>query len=135
MDARPIKTNTYNSSRAKISDGKSVLVQVPENTTIEAQMFYELEGFFGAATESVTTGEGQTAEVVLTIEQAEYESDQIMTTKQFDVGAPLYFKDGKFTPDASTGVEPDVTSHRLVGRVTQSKDANNVILFILGPQV
>lgn len=131
---QPVPSTTYNAYRAKVSDGKSVKVKVPEKTVIEAQKFYELDGFFGAAFHSVTTEEGETSEVSLNIEQAEYETDQIMTTKAFNPGDLIYFKDGKFTPDAdSGGAEP--TPNRLVGRVTQGKDQNNVIWFILGPQV
>ncbi|MEK4025791.1 DUF2190 family protein [Sporosarcina sp. FSL W7-1283] len=129
-EARAIPTTTYQSYRAKVSDGKSVRVTVPENTAIEDQQFYEIDGFFGPAMQSVVTEAGETSEVILNIEQAEYETNQIQTTKAFKVGDPIYFTAGKFTPEA--GVEG---ANRLVGRVTQGKDQNNVIWFILGPQV
>jgi len=127
-EARAYPTTTYQSYRAKVSDGKSVRVAVPENTTIVAGGFYELDSFFGSAMQSVITGAGETSEVILNIEQAEYETDQIQTTKSFKTGDPIYFTAGKFTPDAGE-------DNRLVGRVTQGKDQNNVIWFILGPQV
>lgn len=126
-----VPTKTYQSYRAKVSDGKSVRVEVPENTEIEANGFYELDGFFGAAMQSVETEEGETSEVILNIEQAEYETDQIQTSKQFEPGDPIYFTGDKFTPDAG---EED-SENRKVGRVTQGKDRDNVIWFILGPQV
>ncbi|GKV54245.1 hypothetical protein NCCP2222_01920 [Sporosarcina sp. NCCP-2222] len=129
-EARAYPTTKYQSYRAKVSDGKSVRVSVPANTTIVAGGFYELDGFFGTAMQSVTTGSGETSEVILNIEQAEYETDQIQTTKAFNAGDKIYFTAGKFTPEAGTAGE-----NRLVGRVTQGKDQNNVIWFILGPQV
>lgn len=127
---QPVATTTHQAYRAKVSDGKSVRVVVPENTTIEANGFYELGGYFGAAMQSVVTGAGETSEVILNIEQAEYETDQIQTTKEFNAGDLIYFTAGKFTPEAGVGSE-----NRKVGRVTSGKDRNNVIWFILGPQV
>ena len=126
---QPVPSTVHHAYRAKVSDGKSVRVTVPKNTEIDAGKFYLLDGFFGAAFHSVKTGEGETGEVSLNIEQAEYETDQISTTQAFKVGTPIYWNDstGKFT-------ETD-TDNRLVGRVTQAKDQNNVIWFILGPQV
>lgn len=70
-EGQPFPSTTYSSRRAKISDGESVRVTVPENTTIEAQKFYLIGGFFGVAMQDVTTGAGETAEVILTIEEAE----------------------------------------------------------------
>lgn len=125
---QPVPSTVININAAKVSDGKSVRVTVPANTTIEAGKFYLLDGFLGCAFQSVTTGAVETAEVILNIEQAEYETDQIDTSQTFAKGTLIYW-DGtnkKFT-ETSTG-------SRLAGRVTQAKDAN-VICFILGPQV
>lgn len=126
---QPVPSTVYNLGGGKISDGKSVKVTVPESTTIEAGKFYLLDGFLGCAMQSVTTGTGETAEVVLTIEQAEFETDQIETTQNFAKGTLIYWDvtNKRFTETA--------TSNRLAGRVTVGKDANNVIWFILGPQV
>ena len=126
---QPVPTTMVNINAAKVSDGKSVRVTVPENTVIEAGKFYLLDGFLGCAFQSVTTGAGETAEVVLNIEQAEYETDQIDTSQTFDKGTLIYWDavNNKFTETS--------TENRLAGRVTQAKDANNVICFILGPQV
>src|SRR5690606_3137111 len=126
---QPVPSTVVNINAAKVSDGKSVRVTVPENTVIEAGKFYLLDGFLGAAFQSVTTGAGETAEVVLNIEQAEYETDQISATHTFAKGALIYWNeaDKRFTENSE--------GNRLVGRVTQAKDANNVICFILGPQV
>lgn len=132
---QPAATKTHDAYRSKVSDGKSVEVEVPESTTIENQNFYELGGFFGSATQSVKTESGETDTVVLTIEQAEYETDQIQTSKDFKPGDTVYLKDGKLTTESESGSGDDAKENRLVGRVTQGKDKNNVIWFILAPQV
>lgn len=127
VEKRAVPTTVHESYRAKVSDGKSVEVEIPEKTTIENQKFYELGGFFGSATQSVETEAGEKETIVLTIEQAEFETDQIDESKDFKPGEEIYFKDDQFTTSK--------TDARLVGRVTQGKDKNNVIWFILGPQV
>lgn len=126
---QPVPSTVHHSYRAKVSDGKSVRVTVPENTEIVAQQFYLIGDFFGAAMQSVKTGAGETAEIILDIEQAEYETDQISTTQAFAAGTPIYWNEAT---DKFTETETD---NRLVGRVTVAKDANNVIWFLLGPQV
>jgi predicted RecA/RadA family phage recombinase len=92
---QPVPSTVYNAVRAKISDGKSVRVEVPENTTVEAGKFYLLGGFFGAAMQSVTTGAGETAEVILNIEPAEFETDQ---TKEADRASMTVGKDNSAVP-------------------------------------
>lgn len=114
--------------RAKISDGKSVRVTVPENSKVEAQTFALVEGFFGVAMQSVSTGSGETEEIVLNIEQAEYETDNITIANTFDVGSPVYYD--KATKKLTT----TDTGNRLVGRVTSGKDSSNTITIILLPQ-
>lgn len=128
MEARTVPTTTYQAYRAKVSDGKSVRVTVPENTEIENGKFYLLDGFFGAAFQSVTTAAGETSEVALNIEQAEYETNQINKTEAFAVGTPIYWD------EETEKLTETATDNRLVGRVTSAKDQNNVIWFILGPQ-
>ena len=129
---QPVPSTVINVNSGKFSDGKSVRVTVPANTTIEAGKFYLLDGFLGCAFQSVRTGPGEIAEIILNIEQAEYETDQIDTldtSQTFDKGTLIYWDDsGKKFTETSGG-------NRLAGRVTQAKDANNVICFILGPQV
>ena len=44
---QPVPSTVYNAARAKISDGESVRVKVPESTTVEAGKFYLLDGFLG----------------------------------------------------------------------------------------
>ncbi|OJF16982.1 MAG: hypothetical protein A6D91_04680 [Bacillaceae bacterium G1] len=126
---QPVPTTVYNVGGGKISDGKSVKVTVPEKTKIEAGRFYLLDGFLGCAMQSVETGEGETSEVVLSIEQAEYETDQIAADGEFKVGAQIFWDEANqvFTEEAA--------GNRPAGRVTAAKDANGVIWFLLGPQV
>lgn len=126
---QPVPSTTYQSFRAKVSDGKSVRVPVPENTKIAAQQFYLIGGFFGAAMQSVKTGAGETEEIILDIEQAEFETDQIDPTKAFAFGDQVYW-------DATNNqLTTTASGNRKVGRVTSPKDAKNVIWFILGPQI
>ena len=141
---QPVPSTTYNAARAKISDGKSVRVKVTGaagGTTIEAGKFYLLSGFFGVAMQSVTLAENETADVILNIEQAEYETDQIDTqidttaSASYAVGTEVYWNGTLITTAAEDGAATPPTPYRKVGRITASKDDNNVIWFILGPQV
>ena len=102
---QPVPSSVYNIGYGKISDGKSVRVTVPESTKIEAGKFYLLDGFLGCAMQSVETGAGETAEVILNIEQAEFETDQIAETGDFKKGTAIYWDadNGVFT---ETGFNP-----------------------------
>lgn len=138
---QPVPSTTYNAARAKISDGKSVRVKVTGaaggTTIIEAGKFYLLSGFFGVAMQSVTLAANETADVILNIEQAEYETDQIDTTAtpsaSYTVGTEVYWNGTLITTAAADSAATPPTPYRKVGRITASK--NNVIWFILGPQV
>ena len=128
---QPVPSSVHNIGYGKISDGKSVKVTVPQSTTIEAGKFYLLDGFLGCAMQSVTTDAGETAEIALNIETAEYETDQIDTAKSFSKGDKIYFDaaNKRFTTDATAGV--------FAGVVTAEKDANdanNVIWFVFAMQ-
>jgi len=137
MDTRyqgsPVPVTVHELSRSKVSDGKSVTVTVPENTTVTAGEWILLDGFFGLAMQSAATGAGETKDIVLTIEQAEYETDQIDTLQTFARGTEIYWDGTKFTESADDGAATPVP-YRKVGRVTNGKDAKNVIWFLLGPQ-
>ncbi|HBG7675671.1 TPA: DUF2190 family protein [Clostridioides difficile] len=111
-------------TRAKISDGKSVRVILSDGESTKTQQFYLINGFFGVAMQDGEKGD----EVTLQIEQAEYETDNIVTSETFEAGELIYWDNTakKFTTTS--------TSNRLVGRVTDGKDSNNVIWFILLPQ-
>lgn len=129
---QPVPTEVYSIGNGKVSDGKSVRVTVSggaSGVTIEAGKFYLVQGFLGCAFTTVEVPAGETVDVILNIEQAEYETDQINTNDDFEVGATIYWDDTNkvFTEDSSVS--------RLAGRVTAAKDENNVIRFVLGPQV
>ena len=125
---QPVPSTVYNAARAKISDGKSVRVSVPESTTVEAGKFYLLGGFLGAAMQSVTTGAGETAEVILNIEPAEFETDQIKATDKASMtaGADIYWDD-------AAGAKYFTVTPKAVyaGKITAAADDNNVIWFKL----
>ena len=125
---QPITTTITQIPRAKISDGKSVLVTVPASTKVVAQSLVLIDGFFGIAMEGIKTGAGETAEIALNIAQEEYETDQITTADAFAKGDLVYWKVS--TKKLTTVAE----GNTLVGKVTSKKDANNVIQFILLPQ-
>ena len=123
---QPVPTTEYQIPVAKISDGKSVKVTVPERTKIEAGKFYLLDGFLGCAMQSVETGAGKTAEVVLSIEPAEYETDQIKADDKTSMvkGIDIFWdKNNKYFTITGTDV--------YAGKITVDADANNVIWFKL----
>ena len=121
---QPVPTTEYQIPVAKISDGKSVVVTATGN--VVQGDFYEIEGFFGVAMTNGKAGD----KVVLNIEQAEYETDQINTSEAFNKGDLVYFDAANERLTTSNGGG----ANRKVGRVTVPKDVNNVIWFILGPQ-
>jgi predicted RecA/RadA family phage recombinase len=126
---QPVPSTLTNVQRAKISDGKSVRVIVPQSTVVVGEQLILMGGFLGVAKQSVTTAAGVTAEVILDIAQEEFETDQITTTQAFAAGTAVYWD------DTNKKLTETAASNRLAGRVTVGKDANNVIWFILGPQV
>lgn len=128
---QPTPSTVININQVKISDGKSVDVTVAASNGINAGEFAVIDGFFGLALKTINAEENTAGEVIaLQIEQAEYITDQIDTTKTFTKGAELYFDPAtkKFTDDNK------VTGAFFVGRITATKDSNNVIQFILYPQ-
>jgi len=112
----------------KVSDGKSVRVTVPENTTVEQGAFVRLDGFLGLAAQHVVTGAGETKGLVLNIEPGEYETSQIDKTQSFAVGTKIYWDD---TEKEFTETPTPV----LAGVVTAAKDAGGVIWFRLAPGI
>ena len=123
---QPVPSTVVNINAAKVSDGKSVRVTVPQNTVIEAGKFYLLDGFLGCAFQSVTTGVGETAEVILNIEPAEYETDQTKTNDRasMTVGEDIYWdKSNKYFTLSATDI--------YAGKITSAADENGVIWFKL----
>jgi len=135
----------------KVSDGKSVRVSVPASTVITKGNFYLLDGFLGMAVQSLETdADGKVisfngftvpagsvpAEVVLNIEEAEYETSQITVADAFNKGDKVYWDAvNKLLTTAPNNDASGNPQNRPVGRVTQAKDVNNVVWFVLGPQV
>lgn len=123
---QPVPSTVYNIGYGKISDGKSVKVTVPESTKVEAGKFYLLDGFLGCTFQSVETGAGETAEVVLSIEPAEYETDQTKTGDRasMTVGEDIYWdKSNKYFTLSATDI--------YAGKITSAADENGVIWFKL----
>ena len=123
---QPVPSSVHNIGYGKISDGKSVKVTVPESTKIEAGKFYLLDGFLGCAMQSVETAAEETAEVVLNIEPAEYETDQTKTTdrESMTIGEDIYWdKNNKYFTLSATDI--------YAGKITSAADENGVIWFKL----
>ena len=128
---QPVPSSVHNIGYGKISDGKSVKVTVPVSTKVEAGKFYLLDDFLGVAFQSVQTGSGQTAEVVLNIEQAEYQTTKVASNKTFTVGQIVYWDGAAFTSDEK---KTDTTPNRVAGRCTSWDETKKVLTFILAPQ-
>lgn len=126
-----VKTTKYEIPRAKISDGKSVSVIVKEDTAreLKPQTFATVGGFTGLIIEGVKIEANTPTKVVVTIEQAEYETAQIKSSVEFTTGDFLYFVD-----DVFTNVAPADNPVK-VGRLVSPKNSLNAITFILLPQV
>ena len=112
----------------KVSDGKSVRVSVPENTTVEQGAFALLDGFLGLAAQKVVTGAGETKNLVLNIEPGEYETSQIDATQNFAVGTKIYW-------DSTAKKFTETPTAVLAGVVTLAKDAGGVIWFRVAPGI
>jgi predicted RecA/RadA family phage recombinase len=123
---QPVPSTTYQKGYFKVSDGKSVRVTVPANSEYKAGQLVLIDGFLGFITRDVKTAAGETAEAILAIEVAEYETDQIDATKDFDKGDKIYW-------DASTSKLTTDAKAVFAGVVTAAKDTNNVIWFVLWP--
>ena len=123
---QPVPSTTYQKGYFKVSDGKSVEVSVPANSDLKAGQFAYLDGFLGVITRDVKTAANETAKAILIIEVAEYETDQIEDSKTFAKGDKVYWDNTnkRFTTDA-TGI--------FAGVVTNAKDSNDVIWFVLWP--
>ena len=123
---QPVPSTTYQKGYFKVSDGKSVEVSVPANSDLKAGQFAYLDGFLGVITRDVKTAANETAKAILIIEVAEYETDQIDDSKTFAKGNKVYWDNTnkRFTTD-TTGI--------FAGVVTNAKDSNGVIWFVLWP--
>lgn len=142
---QPVPTTTYQHGYFKVSDGKSVRVTVPPNSgDIPVGALVYFDGFVGFAVRgeapmaTVKPGNAldnsdQPQTLILGIEQAEYETDQIADTGDFERGTLVYIDETE--GEGVVELTEDAGGNRPVGRVTVGKDANGVIWLILGPQV
>lgn len=128
MEKNYVSYTKHQMAHFKKSDGKSVRVTVQENTEVKAGELVYLDGFLGFAMQDVTTGSGETAPLILSIEPAEYETDQINTGQDFNKGTRIYWDDGE-------GYLTETPTTVYAGVVTSAKDANDVIWFVLKPGV
>ena len=123
---QPVPSTVYDAARAKVSDGKSVRVK-SGSVKVEAGKFYYLEGFLGAAMTSAAAADTN-KEIILNIEPAEYETDQIKADDKnsMTVGTDIYWDDTAGTKHFT------VTATEIyAGKVTAAADENNVIWFKL----
>lgn len=111
----------------RVSDGQSVKVTVPASTVIVQGNFYDLDGFIGMAMSAVETAAGETGEVALMVDQAEYETSQINAANAFGLGDDVYWDTvaNQFVSVAHGAAAP--ANSELFGRVTVAKDVNNVV--------
>ena len=126
IKGNPVPTTVHQQGYFKVSDGKSVRVTVPASSEYKAGQLVLIDGFLGFITRDVKTAAGETVEAILAIEVAEYETDQIDATKDFDKGDKIYW-------DASTSKLTTDAKAVFAGVVTAAKDTNNVIWFVLWP--
>lgn len=108
-----------------VSEGQSVVVSVPQSTTIVAGNFYDLDGFLGFAFDSVETGVGETGAVALGMDLAEFETSQILASDAFAKGDDVFWDDdnNRFTTQAgSDAAVPATLTTALAG-------ANNDLVF------
>lgn len=115
----------------RVGDGQSQRVLVPLADAVIKGNFILYDGFFGMAFQDKAAATPADVEVIINIEEAEYETSQITVADAFAKGDPVYF-------DAATKLLTTAAAagaNRLVGRVTVAKDADDVIWFKLGPQI
>lgn len=113
----------------KVSDGLSQRVTVPAPDAIIKGNFYLYNGFFGMAFQDKAAATAAAVEIILNIEECEYETSQITVADAFNKGDLVYWIPGTLLLSTVAG------ANRLVGRVTVAKDAGNVIMLKLGPQL
>jgi hypothetical protein len=115
----------------KVSDGLSVRVVCPDGDVSAQGEFHFYDGFFGFnLTRPKLDPTGDVA-IILQIEQAEYETNQIDAAGTFAAGAKVFFTPGSGT---TPGVLHDGAGTHYVGIVTVEKDASGAIWMHLAAQ-
>lgn len=114
----------YQQGRAKIGDGKSVKVTVPAGSgAITAGEFYYFDGVVGVAMQSLENDDVNDQDLILQVELAEYETDQIDTSQSFSKGTRIYW-------DTDNNRFTETPTDIFAGIVTAAKDSNDVIWFL-----
>lgn len=143
---QPVPTTTHQHGYFKVSDGKSVRVTVPANSgDVKVGELVEFGGFLGFAVrgehpiQAIKPGNAldnsdKDQVLILSIEQAEYETDQIDEEGDFAAGTLVYW-DGANKVLTESATDEVGNPLRPAGRITVGKDENGVVWFILGPQV
>lgn len=128
-DINVVPSTKYSAAYFKVSDGKSVKVTVPASSgAIAAGTFQMYDGFLGIAMQDLVNDDVNAQELILNIEAAEYETDQINAAETFAKGTKIYWdQNNKWFTETPTGI--------YAGQVTVAKDANNVIWFKFMPEM
>lgn len=132
-DMRAYPTVRHTGKRGKVGEGDSV--RVAAEGTVNVHDLAYAQGFFGMVTDIKDKVTGETGkregvagdEVVLTIEQAQYETTLIDEGQDYAVGTPVYW-------DVVAGKVTETEKPLLVGKVTRSKAPGGAIWILLLPQ-
>lgn len=132
-EMRAYPTVKHKGKRGKVAEGESI--RVVAEGKIEAHDLTYAQGFFGMVTDIKDKDTGETGkregvagdEVVLTIEQAQYETMLIDAGQDYAVGTPVYW-------DAAAGKVTETEQPLLVGKVTRTKAPGGAIWILLLPQ-
>lgn len=129
----PVPTTLHQQARAKVGDGKSVKVSVPAGSgPIAAGTLQYFGGYLGFAVQSLENDAVNAQELILTIEEAEFETDQILADGEpdqaFEPGTDIFW-------DEAEGHLTETPTPIYAGKVTVARDANDVIWFLLARQL
>lgn len=130
-DLRAYPTVIHKGKRGKVGEGDSV--RVIADGAVKRHELTAAQGFFGMVTDIKDKSTGEVGkvegvagdEVVLTIEQAQYETTLIDEGADYAVGTDVYWDGSKLVEDATD---------LYVGKVTRLKEPGGAIWVLLAPQ-
>lgn len=130
-DLRAYPTVIHKGKRGKVGEGDSVRVVADGDVAVHE--LASAQGFFGMVTDVKDKDTGDVGkregvkgdEVLLTIEQAQYETTLIDEGLDYKVGTDVYWDGSKLVEDATD---------LYVGKVTRSKEPGGAIWVLLAPQ-
>lgn len=130
-ELRAYPTVVHKGKRGKVAEGDSV--RVIADGVVKRHELTVAQGFFGMVTDIKDKNTGDVGkvegvagdEVVLTIEQSQYETTLIDEGLDYDVGTDVYWDGSKLVEDATD---------LYVGKVTRSKAPGGAIWVLLAPQ-